>query len=140
MTEEEEERKTETLFENTDIKKHAEIITELTKDSFTQILRNNPGIFIVKFGAEWCGPCKVIESLVEERMSKLSNRAICAIIDIDDNFEIYAALKSKRVVNGIPVILCYNKGNYTHVPNQVVVGADKIQINTFFNRCESSIL
>jgi len=116
-----------------------EIITELDKESFTKNLINNPGIFIVKFGAEWCGPCKAIESLVEERMNKLSNRAKCAIIDIDDNFEIYAALKSKRVVNGIPVILGYKKGNMTHVPNEVIIGADKVQINTFFNRCESHI-
>jgi thioredoxin 1 len=116
-----------------------EIITELNKESFTENLRNNPGIFIIKFGAEWCGPCKAIESLVEERMNKLSNRAKCAIIDIDDNFEIYAALKSKRVVNGIPVILGYKKGNMTHVPNEVIIGADKVQINTFFNRCESHI-
>ena len=116
-----------------------EILTELNKESFAQILANNPGVFIVKFGAEWCGPCKLIESLVEERMKTLSNKAKCAIIDIDDNFEIYAALKSKRVVNGIPVILCYKKGNLTHVPSDVIVGADKIQINTFFNRCESYI-
>jgi hypothetical protein len=34
-----------------------------------------------------------------------------AIIDIDDNFEIYAFLKSKKMVNGVPVILCYKKGN-----------------------------
>ena len=116
-----------------------EIITKLDKESFTDNLKKNPGIFIIKFGAEWCGPCKAIESLVEERMNKLSNRAKCAIIDIDDNFEIYAALKSKRVVNGIPVILGYKKGNLTHVPNEVIIGADKVQINTFFNRCESHI-
>jgi len=116
-----------------------EIITELTKESFTEILINNPGIFIVKFGAEWCGPCKIIESLVEEKMRALPNTAKCAIIDIDDNFEIYAALKSKRVVNGIPVMLCYKKGNLTHVPNEVLVGADKNQVHTFFNRCMNHI-
>ena len=116
-----------------------QILTELNKESFVQNLQNNPGIFIVKFGAEWCGPCKKIESLVEERMNRLSDKAKCAIIDIDDNFEIYAALKSKRVVNGIPVILGYKKGNLTHIPNEVLVGADPLQVNTFFNRCESHI-
>ena len=117
-----------------------DILRELDKVSFNEILINNPGIFIVKFGAEWCGPCKKIESLVEEKMRLLSDKAKCAIIDIDDNFEIYAALKSKRVVNGIPVILCYRKGNFTHVPNEVIIGADPIQIDTFFNRCTNYIV
>jgi thioredoxin 1 len=115
------------------------ILTELTKTSFVENLQNNPGIFIIKFGAEWCGPCKAIESQVIERMQALSNKAMCAIIDIDDNFDIYAALKSKRVVNGIPVLLCYKAGNVTHVPNDVVVGANTVEITTFFNRCESYI-
>jgi len=115
------------------------ILSELTKQSFTENLQNNKGIFIIKFGAEWCGPCKKIESLVLEKMNELSDSATCAIIDIDDNFEIYAALKSKRVVNGIPVMLCYKKGNFTHVPDDVVVGADPIQISTFFHRCASYI-
>jgi thioredoxin 1 len=112
------------------------ILTELTKQSFTENLQNNKGVFIIKFGAEWCGPCKKIEPLVQTKMNELSENATCAIIDIDDNFEIYAALKSKRVVNGIPVILCYKKGNFTHVPDDVVVGADNIQIDTFFHRCK----
>lgn len=116
-----------------------EIITELTKESFTYNLQTNPGVFIIKFGAEWCGPCKKIEAQVLERMEALSDKAKCAIIDIDDNFEIYAALKSRRMVNGIPVILCYKKGNVSYIPDDIVVGAESKQIYTFFNRCEGHI-
>jgi hypothetical protein len=68
-------------------------------------------------------------------MSQFPHTIQGAIIDIDDNFEIYAFLKSKRVVNGVPVILCYKKGNLNYVPNDVVVGADVNQINMFFSRC-----
>lgn len=109
-----------------------EILTTLDKKSFAEILQQNTGRFIVKFGAEWCGPCKQIEGLVKEWMGKMPPQVKCAIIDVDDNFEIYAFLKSKRMVNGIPVILSYNSGNLTHIPNDVIVGADVTQINTFF--------
>ena len=109
-----------------------EILTTLDKKSFAEILQQNTGRFIVKFGAEWCGPCKQIEGMVKEWMGKMPPQVKCAIIDVDDNFEIYAFLKSKRMVNGIPVILSYNSGNLTHIPNDVIVGADVTQINTFF--------
>jgi thioredoxin 1 len=113
------------------------VITEMSKDSFSQLLQTNNGILIIKFGAEWCGPCKKIDPLVYDWMNKLSAQpnVQCAIIDIDDNFEIYAFLKSKKMVNGVPVILCYKKGNHSWIPDKAVVGADERQVNIFFQEC-----
>ena len=111
------------------------VITELTKDSFQTILQNNPGAFIVKFGAEWCGPCKKADPLIYDWMSKMPPSIQCAIVDIDENFEVYAFLKSKKMVNGIPVLLCYQTGNISWIPDQSVTGADDNQINMFFQKC-----
>ena len=115
------------------------IITEMSKEDFSKALINNPGILVIKFGAEWCGPCKKIDHLVYEWMSNLPETIQGAIIDIDDNFELYAFLKSKKQVNGVPVILCYKKGNVTAIPNDVVVGADENQIKIFFAKCMSYV-
>ena len=113
------------------------VITEMTKQSFSNLLNSNSGVVIIKFGAEWCGPCKKVDPLVYGCMATLSTEPNikCAIIDIDDNFELYAFLKSKKMVNGVPVILCYKKGNTTWVPDKAVVGADERQINLFFQDC-----
>ena len=111
------------------------VLTEMSKEVFAYELANNQGALVIKFGAEWCGPCKQIASLVNSRMAQFPPTIKGAVIDIDDNFDIYALLKSKRVVNGVPVILCYKKGNLTAVPDNVVVGADVTQINVFFDRC-----
>jgi thioredoxin 1 len=108
------------------------ILTELSKEGFSNALLANKGVFIMKFGAEWCGPCKKIDPVVYEYMNRLPTGASGAVIDIDESFELYAFLKSKRVVNGVPVILCYKKGNYTWVPDSVVVGADEPQVRVFF--------
>jgi thioredoxin 1 len=108
------------------------IITELSKEGFGQALLNNPGAFVVKFGAEWCGPCKRIDPLVHSWMARFPPTIQGAVIDIDENFEIYALLKSKKQVNGVPVILCYKKGNLSVIPDHVVVGADENQVNAFF--------
>ena len=113
------------------------VITEMSKESFSQLLINNKGLLIIKFGAEWCGPCKKIDPLVYGWMNKLSTQPNiqCAIIDIDESFEIYAFLKSKKMVNGVPVILCYKKGNLTWIPDKAIVGADERQVNIFFQEC-----
>ena len=109
------------------------VLTEMSKEQFSQALMNNQGAFVVKFGAEWCGPCKKIEPLVNSWMSRFPPSIQGAIIDIDDHFEIYAILKSKKQVNGVPAILCYKKGNFTVIPDHIVVGTDENQINTFFH-------
>ena len=111
------------------------LMTEMSKTDFQNALVNNPGALIIKFGAEWCGPCKRIEPLVYQWYSKLPPTIQGAIIDIDENFEIYAFLKSKRIVNGVPVILCYKKRNQSWIPDDIVVGADENQVNLFFQRC-----
>ena len=111
------------------------VITHLTKDTFHEHLKNNQTAFIVKFGAEWCGPCKKIDPLVYQWVTKMPPEIKCAIIDIDDNFEIYAFLKSKKMANSIPTILCYHSGNEGWVADDFVIGANENEVNLFFQRC-----
>jgi thiol-disulfide isomerase/thioredoxin len=115
----------------------APILTEIkdTQD-FLRILQENPGIVLIKFGAEWCGPCKKIEDQVHESMLAMPANVQCYIIDVDECFEIYAFLKSKKMVNGIPAILSYVKGNLHYVPNDSVVGANPEQVDLFFKRIQ----
>jgi thiol-disulfide isomerase/thioredoxin len=111
-----------------------EIITTVTKELFMKYLQNNKEAFIIKFGAEWCSPCKKIEGLVKENMNKLPNNVTCAIVDVDENFEIYAFFKNKKILHGIPAIFAYKKGNVTHIPDDLVVGADENEISIFFQK------
>jgi thiol-disulfide isomerase/thioredoxin len=73
------------------------VMTEMSKEDFVIALNDNPGALVIKFGAEWCGPCKRIDPMVYEWMSRLPPTIQGAVIDIDDNFDIYALLKSKRI-------------------------------------------
>jgi thioredoxin 1 len=117
------------------------ILTELRdRAHFAEVLQKNPGLFIVKFGAEWCGPCKKIEGLVHEWFEQTNEKVQCAVIDVDEAFDVYAFLKSKKMVNGIPAILCYEKGNVNYVPNDVVIGADPEQVGLFFKRCLQKVM
>jgi len=112
------------------------LLTEITdRNHFAQLLQTNPGLFIIKFGADWCGPCKKIEGLVQEWFNKTNDKVQCAMIDVDESFDIYAFLKSKKMVNGIPVVLCYKKGIISSIPDDSITGADPIELDAFFRRC-----
>jgi len=113
-----------------------QIITELSKAAFAEELQKNERAILIKFGAEWCGPCKQIDPLVHLLMRQMPADIKCYVLDIDDeaSFDLYAFLKSKRMVNGVPVLLCYKKGNLSWVPSDVIVGANPEHVKAFFER------
>jgi thiol-disulfide isomerase/thioredoxin len=113
-----------------------ELINEFeSRSAFIDLLWSNPGLIIVKFGADWCGPCQMIEPDVDAYFAQMPENTQCAMVDVDVSFDLYAFLKSKKIVTSIPALLCYHKGNTTYAPNDVHVGADKIQLKAFFEKC-----
>ena len=107
---------------------------------FKELLHNNPGLLIIKFGADWCGPCKIIKDDIHSVFLKMPNNVQSVIVDIDNSIEIYTFLKSKKMINGIPVILCYNKDNITHIPDDSIIGSNKYELMLFFERCYNKSL
>jgi len=39
------------------------------------------------------------------------------------------------MVNGIPVVLLYKKGNTNFFPDDSITGADPVELDKFFRRC-----
>jgi thioredoxin 1 len=105
------------------------------KELFAEQLVKNPGLLILKFGATWCGPCKRIEPLVHSWIEKLPDNIQFVTVDIDECFDLYGFLQKKKMINGVPGILCYYKNKMNYIPNDSVVGADPNQVNAFFERC-----
>jgi thioredoxin 1 len=104
-------------------------------DDFYKLLSNNPGLLIIKFGAEWCGPCKRIENNVLEWFEKMPNNVQTVKIDIDESFELYAHMKYRKMIKSIPGILMYKKGNNTYVFDDAVNTSNLEEIDKFFLRC-----
>ena len=102
---------------------------------FTDYLHSNPGIIIIKFGADWCKPCKTIETQVHEWFHSMPENVQCFLLDVDESFELYAFLKTKKMVNGVPALLRYDSGNVNYIPSDIFLGADKNGIDAFFQRC-----
>jgi len=104
-------------------------------NEFYNILRNNNRAVIIKFGAEWCAPCRKIESHVANWYQKIETEypnIQLIYIDVDKSFELYAFLKTKRMIQGIPAILAYYKSNTTYVFDESVAGTNEESIDLFF--------
>jgi len=113
-----------------------QVISEIpNRDAFFHLLKHNPGLIVIKLGAEWCGPCKQIKHVVHGFFASSPPEVVCADIDIDQSFDFYAFLKNKKMVNGIPVMLCYKKGNDTFIPDDSITGSDPEELHKFFIRC-----
>jgi thiol-disulfide isomerase/thioredoxin len=108
-----------------------------TLPDFKQIIETNTGTIIIKFGADWCGPCKKIDGLVHQWFDYLSKNCSTIqtyLIDVDENIDLYGFLKNKKMVNGIPAILVYKNTNKTFIPDDVVLGANSREIDLLFKR------
>jgi len=113
-----------------------QIISEIAnREAFFTLLSHNQGLIVLKLGAEWCGPCKTIKNAVDGFFASSPEKVICGDIDIDRSFNFYSFLKSKKMVNGIPAIICYKKGNNTYIPDDIITGSDSTQLHLFFTRC-----
>ena len=113
-----------------------QIISEIpNRDTFFHLLNHNPGLIIIKLGAEWCGPCKQIKNVVHAFFASSPPEVVCADIDVDICFDFYSFLKSKKMANGIPLLLCYKKGNVSFIPDDSVTGSEANQLHLFFKRC-----
>lgn len=117
------------------------IISEIAnRDAFFHLLGHNPGLIILKLGATWCGPCQQIKHIVNAFFASSPANVVCGDIDVDESFDFYALLKSKKMVNGIPVMLCYKKGNSTYIPDDMVTGAEPNALHAFFKRCGKHLM
>jgi len=104
-------------------------------NDFYSILQNNNGAVVIKFGADWCVPCKKIEHHVANWYQKIEaehSNVHLIYIDVDESFELYAFLRTRKMIQGIPAILAYYKGNTTYVFDDSVAGTNEEAINTFF--------
>lgn len=121
------------------------------RNDFLELVKNNKGVIFFKFGADWCKPCQNIKGLVEENFHAVSSEFVnCYNVDIDECFDIFAYLKTKKMVKGIPTIFVYSKKSTNEIirengkdclniviPHDSVSGGNIPDIEAFFARCKN---
>lgn len=108
--------------------------------------RTSDKLLIIRFGAEWCAPCRHTEPVALAEMERLSdkhkNKIVCMAIDIDESLELYAELKRRRALTGVPSILAYRGTDMQDpwfYPLDSVSGGDLAKVREFFARCDGYV-
>lgn len=124
-----------------------EVILE-TRDDLVNFLKSTPYEYtILKFQADWCGPCQYIAPKVKQMITNKANefdgqtnKFIFIEVDVDECFDLYAFLKSKKMVKGIPTIFVYKKDVYMKsdpahmfIPQASISGAKEEEIAKVIN-------
>lgn len=79
---------------------------EVTDSTFeTEVLQANEPT-LVDFWAEWCGPCKMVEPVVEEIAEEYDGKLQVARMDVDSNRNTPA----QYGIQGIPTLILFKDG------------------------------
>ena len=90
-------------------------IVHLTDEDFEARIADAPHPIVVEFGAEWCGPCKHLEPVLESLAQEHAERFDVVRIDVDES----PLAPSKFGVRGIPTLMVFRDG----APVATTVGA-----------------
>ncbi len=82
-------------------------------DNFEETISSADGTVLVDFWAQWCGPCKMMASVLDEIEAEHPEITV-AKVDVDENPEI----SSQYQITSIPTLIAFKDGS----PAAVSVG------------------
>ncbi len=78
----------------------------VTDDAFESQVLQVPEPTLVDFWAEWCGPCKMVEPVVEEVAAEYAEKLRVARMDVDQN----PKTPQNLGIRGIPTLILFKDG------------------------------
>ena len=79
---------------------------ELTDQNFEAEVLKSATPVLVDFFAEWCGPCKIQDPIVEELAKEYAGKAKVFSLDVDQNQQ----TASQYQVMSIPTLIIFKNG------------------------------
>jgi thioredoxin 1 len=90
-------------------------VVEITDENFSDEIESNSGLAMVDFWATWCGPCRLVEPIVDELATEQGTRVKVGKLNVDASPD--TALRFN--VRSIPSILFFKDGELV----DTVIGA-----------------
>ncbi|KKQ26165.1 MAG: Thioredoxin [Candidatus Roizmanbacteria bacterium GW2011_GWC2_37_13] len=84
-------------------------VMHIDKGAFQKEVLDHKGLVFVDFYADWCGPCKMTEPIIEELAKELTGVKFVKV-NVDENQE----LASSYQVFSIPTFMIFKDGQAAH--------------------------
>jgi thioredoxin 1 len=78
---------------------------KITTENFGDEVENYKGLVLVDFGAEWCGPCRMLGPVIEELSEEVKDVKV-GKLNVDDSPEIAGRFN----VMSIPTVILFKDG------------------------------
>lgn len=79
---------------------------KITDADFDQKVLKAEKPVLVDFWAEWCGPCRMQNPILEELVKEIKGKAYVGKVNVDEN----SATAGKYGVMSIPTLMLFHKG------------------------------
>ena len=99
----------------------SEFVNEFNDDNFTEEVLQSQVPVLVDFWAEWCGPCRTLNPVIEEISKEYQTKIKCGKVNVDKS----PSTASSYGIRSIPSILFFNGGQ---ISDQLVGSVPKNQI------------
>ncbi len=102
-------------------------VHHLDEASFNSTIISHPGLALVDFWAEWCGPCKRIGPIIDQIADENVGKVKVAKVDVDSN----QSLAAKFGIQSIPTLLFFKNGK---IVDQILGAVPKSEIQAKINQ------
>ncbi len=81
-------------------------VRRIAGSQIAEVTKEKEALSLIDFGATWCGPCKMIEPVLEKVSESMEGKVSFYSVDVDES----QAESSRFGIRGVPTLIVFHDG------------------------------